>query len=81
MDNIKSAVICVDVSTKLGSVACNCVKVQWLESEETTPIHQPINFINSGNVANIKNNNHKYIAPLIRSQPWRFINLFTYLLT
>ena len=28
LDNIKSAVICVDVSPKFSSVACNCVKVQ-----------------------------------------------------
>ena len=43
---LDSVIICVDVSTKFSSVACNCVKVQWLESKESTSIHQPINFIN-----------------------------------
>jgi len=54
LDNSKSAIICVDDSTKLSSVACDCVKVQWLESKESTSVHQPINFINSGNVAHMK---------------------------
>jgi len=57
LDNIESVFICVDVSTKFSSVAFNCVKVQWLESKESTSVHQPINFINSGNVAHMKKNN------------------------
>jgi len=28
LDNTKSAIICVDVSTKFSNVACYCVKVQ-----------------------------------------------------
>ena len=54
----------MDVSTKLSSVACKCVKVQWLESKESTLIHQPINFINSVNVAHMKENKH------IEKQTW-----------
>ena len=61
---LDSVIICVDVSTKFSSVACNCVKVQWLESKESTLIHQPINFINSVNVAHMKENKH------IEKQTW-----------
>ena len=43
LDNINSFIM--DVSTKYSSVVCNCVKVQWIGSKESTSIHQPINLL------------------------------------